>query len=209
MTSGRADKKHMQSHGWKLACLSHWPWLRQLWSRAIREIMCLADQLNACIKWPTKMGSHQGLKNTGNRKPNQPGNSRAEGWGGKCQLGILFSWDEGQMEFSVFRTRVLWSDCTANHQNTVKLGKERNTINLSEKKKRNIREVLWSRDRLTLELRDSFQNVHALELQKLKFYRFQMVKSWLQSEMGIVLDWLLCKERPRVVKEKTKPHDFD
>lgn len=80
ITTGLSDKKHMQSHGWKLAYLSHWPWLRQLWSRAIREIMCLADQLNVCIKWPMKMGSHQGLKNTGNTKPNQPGNSRAEGW---------------------------------------------------------------------------------------------------------------------------------
>lgn len=57
------------------------------------------------------------------------------------------------------------------------MDKERSTINLSEKKKRNIRELLWSRDGLTLELRNSFQNVSALGLQKLKFYRFQMVKS--------------------------------
>lgn len=73
-------------------------------------------------------------------------------------------------QISVFHRCVLCYDYTANHQDTVKFDRERSTLNLPGKKKRNVREVLCSGVALTLKLRDSFQNVSALGLQKLKFY---------------------------------------
>lgn len=45
---------------------------------------------------------------------------------------------------SVFHRCVPCYDYTANHQDTVKVDRERSTINLPGKKKRNIREVLCS-----------------------------------------------------------------